>query len=390
MKRILILSLAGLGLLTSGLSAQSLLGTQGLGYPLEPLDARTRALGGVGIGLPATAVLPTDPAVAAFIPFPSLEMTLQPQWTTETLNGRSRSTQGTRFPLIGLAYPVFALKGAVTASVGGFMDQRWEAEEPGTAEIWGTTLPVTDRLESDGGVSSFRIGWAQRLGDKLAIAAGVGVHAGSVTRTFTRVLDSVPSGIQVVPYTSSRRWQYSGLTASGGFRWEPSLFFRAGGSVIWSSDLKARPEGDSEGDRASYPLPTEVRLGATGILTSDLALTLGVSYADWKSSSDGLESATVVGTVWSYGGGVEWAGWGLGSRVFPLRVGFRRADLPFTYAGAAPRETTFSGGIGLNLTRPEDVIVGTVDLAMERGHRDAGALSESFWRGTVTFRVGSW
>ena len=60
MKRSLLLLALGFWALPQGVGAQSPFGVQGLGLPLEPLDARARALGGTGIGLMGSSVLPTD------------------------------------------------------------------------------------------------------------------------------------------------------------------------------------------------------------------------------------------------------------------------------------------------------------------------------------------
>ena len=49
----------------SQLEAQSLVARAGLGLPVEPLDARSRAMGGAGIGLSGAYLLATDPAAAA-------------------------------------------------------------------------------------------------------------------------------------------------------------------------------------------------------------------------------------------------------------------------------------------------------------------------------------
>ena len=86
---------------------------------------------------------------------------------------------------------------------------------------------------------------------------------------------------------------------------------------------------------------------------------------------------------------MEWAGPRLGVRNFPIRLGMRKTDLPFTFDGENPTERVWSGGIGLNLLPPQVGVMGAIDVALERGTRDAGSLSESFWRATMTFRVGS-
>ena len=110
---------------------------------------------------------------------------------------------------------------------------------------------------------------------------------------------------------------------------------------------------------------------------------LAVFAASLPKSGQWMES------VKSFGGGVEWAGPTWGSRNFPVRFGMRRSDLPFTFDGDNPSERVFSGGIGLNLVPRETGLVGAIDLAVEKGTREGGSLSESFWRMSVTFRVGS-
>ncbi len=84
---------------------------------------------------------------------------------------------------------------------------------------------------------------------------------------------------------------------------------------------------------------------------------------------------------------MEWRGLTRGFRTFPLRVGYRRAQLPFLFDGETPVERLAAAGIGLELFRYEDTVLGGLDLALERGDRRAGSLSEQFWRGTMTIRV---
>jgi hypothetical protein len=249
-------------------------------------------------------------------------------------------------------------------------------------------VPVTDVFKSEGGVSSIQLGWAQGLGDDFSLGFGIGTRIGSVTRRFTRQIDA-EEVTGVIPFLKGGEWQYSGFSASAGFQWDPIAAVRLGGSVHWSGDLEAEPQFDTEGGTATFDMPTEFRFGASGILTPRLALSLGFSYADWKASGDFLQEGDVVGPVWTYGGGLEWAGLQMGSRTFPIRIGFKNSDLPFTFEGEAPSETLFSGGIGLNLVPAGAGFVGGVDIALERGRREGGSLSESFWRASLTFRVGS-
>jgi len=388
MTRALILALLGLASLSPALAGQSLFGSQGLGMLVEPLDARARALGTLGVGLLGPSLSPTDLASAAGIYLPSAQVTLQPQWVDGELAGQPISNQGTRFPQMGLAYPVPSLGGTALLHIESFLDQRWEVRETSIQEFRGIPVPVNDMFKSVGGNSTFRLGWAQRVGDDLSLGVGVGARMGSVTRSFLRVIDG-GDVFEVVPFSTGGEWQYSGLTTSLGFQWDPVQSLRLGGTVNWSGDLQAKPTELTDGDPVSFDLPTEFRFGASGILTPRLAMFLGFSFADWKPTNEFLEPEAIAGSVWSYGGGVEWAGPRLGVRNFPIRFGIRKSDLPFTFQGENPTEKVLSGGIGLNLMPPQVGLVGAIDLALERGTRDAGSLSESFWRATVTFRVGS-
>jgi len=368
--------------------AQSLFGSQGLGMLLEPLDARARGLGSVGVGLLGPSLHPADLAAAARIYLPSGQLTLQPQWVDVDLAGETLSTRATRFTQMGLAYPVPSLSGTAVLQIGSFLDQRWVVEESSTQEFRGEEVAVNDVFRSDGGVSTVELGWAQRMGETLSLGVGLGSRIGSVSRSFQRIIEAEEAG-DVVPFRTGGEWRYSGLLASLGFQWDAGRSLRLGGSVTWSQDLEAKPTESTDGEAASFDLPTEFRLGATGVLTPRLAASAGFSYANWTSSGDALGAEAVTGAVLSYGGGLEWAGPVWGIRNFPIRLGFRRSDLPFTFEGEDPTETAFTGGIGLNLVPAQTGLVGAIDLGVERGKREAGSLSESFWKASITFRVGS-
>jgi len=388
MKRAILFALVGLAISSSGLAGQSLFGTQGLGLPAEPLDGRARALGSMGVGLLGPSLSPLDIAAAARIYLPTAQLTLQPQWIDGELNGQSLTTKGTRFPQMSLAYPLLGVGGTAVLHIGTNFDQRWEVETSSDEEVLGSVVPVTDRLASDGGISTFQLGWAQRLGDRLSLGVGVGSRIGSVTRTFTRIVDAGDLAT-IIPYVTSGEWRYSGLTASLGFQWDPLPQLRLGGSAAWSGTLEAEPRGETEGSSTDFDVPTEFRLGASGILTPRLALHVGFSFADWQDPEGSLDPGTLVGSVKSFGIGMEWACPTVGPRNFPIRLGMKRSDLPFTFEGETPSENVFTGGIGLNLMPPQSGLIGAIDLAFERGTREAASLSESFWRASVTFRVGS-
>jgi hypothetical protein len=371
--------------------AQSILGTQGLGFPLEPMDARSRALGSVGTGLFGGSLTPLDPAASTGLLIPTANLTLQPYWSDGAMNGEVVEGQGMRFPLLGLTYPVGALNGMVSLTYGGYMDQRWEVSVQDTEEVAGQTILLTNLYRSEGGISTLRLGWAQRVGRTLALSVGVGYHTGSVTRTYLRAFDSISVGTsQIKAFSDGGKWKYGGPTGSLGAVWDPVELLRLSGSLTWHGTLEAEPSDATKGMAANYELPLEYRVGASGVLTPRLSLTVGMSYSDWAPSPEGLEQGAVVGSVMSFGGGLEWQGSWIGSRTLPLRLGFRRSDLPFKLDGEDPTETVFSGGLGLNLTQADQFVLAGIDFGLEKGNRETANFSEDFWRGTITFRVSGW
>lgn len=387
--RPLLLALA-LALVLPGarVDAQSLSGIGGLGFPLEPVDARARGMGSLGVGLFGPSLLPGDPAVAQALTVPMVTATFQPSWTTGTLGDEVLEHRTARFPLLGIAYPVGGTGGMATLTFGGFMDQNWAVTHAHTLDLAGTSVPAVDSMRSDGGISTLRLGWAHRLRDGLSVAATVGSHVGSVRRTFVRALDSASVGADVQRYRNESQWRFTGPTASAGVSWDPSDLVRVAGSVTWSGTLRADATEDTGAPDQEFDLPTKLRVGASGSLSSRLSVNVGASYADWSAAADGLgEGVAASGGTWSYGGGLEWDGPVWTGRNFPLRLGYRHTDMPFRFQGAEVAESTWSGGLGLNLLQAEDLPLARFDVSVEWGDRDAGPLSESFTRASLTIRV---
>jgi hypothetical protein len=70
-----------------------------------------------------------------------------------------------------------------------------------------------------------------------------------------------------------------------------------------------------------------------------------------------------------------------------MAVGYRSTQHPFSFLGEQVSETAITGGIGMHLASSEEIPLAQVHVGLERGTRDAGPSSESFFRTTVTFRV---
>ena len=371
------------------LLAQSLIGSQGLGIPLEALDGRSRAIGSVGIGLFGGAVLPTDPARASRITVPSISVTIQPSRGAATIGDQSVPIEGTRFPLLALSYPVRNY-GVATLSYGGLLEQNWKAERTLRLVQEQDSIDVADTYESDGSVGAARIGFARALAGGFSVAANLGFHTGTQVRSFSRTIGVVEEddGVSGDRFRERGRWEMTGTTFGLGAMWDFREFLRISGSFTWSGDLRATPVGQTEGGEASFELPTEFRVGASAMLTPVVAATLGFGRSNWTPSESGA-GAAARGAVTTFGGGMEWSGMGLFGRGLPVRVGYRRAELPFSIDASTPTESGFAAGFGWNLLETEDLIIAAFDFSYERGTRATDSISESFSRYTFSFRASS-
>ena len=374
-------------------SAQSLLNGAGLGVPTDPLDARTRALGGVGIGLQGSAILGSDPAAAARFLLPTLIITAQPTWVDYTReSGDAGTFQGTRFPNMGIAYPLFNA-GVVTFSFESFLDQRYQAQRPVMLDLGEGTVEATDRFSSTGGVSQIRLGFAKGVARNVRIGVSAGRYTGSITRRLERLFPAPSdssSATQVERYQSGGLWTYSGYAFTGGASISLGSIAEATGSFTWSTSLNATPSIDTEGAKRSYGLPLQLRLGATALLAPGLALTAGYTTADWSVVDDDLLEGASTGRANSFGVGLELSRARFFAREMPLRFGYRKSDLPFALGAGSATESVWAGGIGLRLSQIGDLVRAGVDVAVEKGDRVESTLKESFWRATLSVKVSGY
>jgi hypothetical protein len=362
-------------------AAQSLFSGGGLGMTAEPLEARSRALGGVQVGLPGWQISMVDPAGAAGLVLPSITATLQP---SSIQPEGELSGGGSRFPLVGVSYPFG--RHVVSLQFGSFLDQQWEVRAERSIELGAGSANVLDLLTSDGGIGQVRVGWAAPVTPSLFLGANVGSYVGSVERRFSREVSQPGQQVQLEPFIASNRWRASGPVATAGVIWNPSTLFRLSGAVEWSGDLSMDPQS-GDGSERNYPMAMSLRGGGTFMLAPGLLLTLGVTAADWSETGAALEDGGVRDRAWTYGGGVEWTRASLRGRPMPIRVGYGSRQFPFHFDGEAVDESSFSAGFGLNLADIETIPTARIDVSVERGSRTAASLSEEFWRGAISIRL---
>ena len=133
---------------------------------------------------------------------------------------------------------------------------------------------------------------------------------------------------------------------------------------------------NSTGQTATTPLPTQLGLSARIATVPGVFLSGVAQYAGWHAANADLLVAGKDGArdTWAFGVGLE----ALSTSVFglrtPLRLGYRRRQLPFLSLGQGIDEWAAGGGFGLSFARDRT----TLDVAFERGRRETGAERESF------------
>ena len=366
-------------------SAQSFLGARGLGVPVGAVDARAAALGNLGIGLGGVEVSANDPATWARLVLPTVSITMQPTWGEFDVDEQAGNSRATRFPLVGIGYPVSRARGVVTLSLAGHLEQRWVAERQSKVILNETEVDVEDRFTADGGTSVIRLGWAQRLGSRFAFGVAAGTYVGRLEEVFDRELDSLAVGGEVYSFLEENRWRYSGHTVTAGFSADPAELLHVAGAVEWSLDLKEAPQGETVGE-SLYSIPPRFSGGATGRLSPRLHLNASAVHQDW-SSAEGFGEGVVSQRKWSFGAGLEWLAVDGLTRSLPVRFGYRQLAAPFRYDADDPLESIWSLGVGFNLVKSGDQRFGWMDVALERGARTSEPLAERFWRATVSVGV---
>ena len=390
----LLLALAVLAAPATG-AAQSITSVRGLGYPLLPTDARTDALGGLGIGLQGFAVPLTNPASTAGVLRPGGLVSFVTTERALSMGEQSNEIGTTRFPLIRVLYPVGDV--VLSAGYGGYLDQSWGLVLEGEQVLADGTIRYEDVVESTGGIGQFELGAALPLGNRFAIGASIGAHTGGQRLTYRRSFDTTSVAL-LQPYNEEMAWQYSGLLAKVGARWDPVDLLRVGLSVAWSGTLSA----DSTGGRAvsrEIDLPLQVAGGVSAYLAPGLLAAASGRWSDWSvarapARNPFVDATTPAVDTWEFGGGLEWDDPESRSvRSFPIRLGFQYRELPFALGDEAPTEWVVGGGVGMRVGTNAASPAARVDLSIQRGERTAGGsatvaeLSEEMWRVAISIAL---
>lgn len=367
-------------------SAQSLFATRGLGVPVAPVDARSAALGGIGVGLLGFHTSLVNPAELAGLSRRGVSAALQPVSTSIDVEGAEDGTSGTRFPMVSVLYPM-SPRLVLSLGYGGYLDQTWGVLSQSEQVINDETVTVNDLLRSTGGIAQMRLSGAYSLSPTFAIGVAAGLLAGNVDRLAVRTFDDEGGDIRF--FEERRRWRYSAPIAAAGFRWDAASRIRLAASVMTGTDLEARSDDEGAEDR-DYGAPLELTAGASLRLAPLLMVTAGGGLSRVPATT----GTTVSSETMRVGGGLEYQGLRSGLRTYPIRLGARWSQLPYHMEGESQAtEFGLSGGLGFRLGDPMDPAA-VADFSVERATRsglEGGVVSdgvtEELWRFTFSLSL---
>ena len=372
--------------LAPALAAQMPATGLGLGYPVPPLDARSAALGGTGLGLLGGSLSGRNPADLRGFRQPTLGLTYAPEAIEVETPGSSQKTGRSRVAIVQAAVPIRSWTVGLGFAAG--LDQDWGVRLQDTLRSSFGTYPYYERREHDGGVSAVTLAVAREIG-RFSLGIDGSVLTGSLRQSFSRDFEpSLEDPENTIGIAGGEaRFSWSGFRIRGGAGTQLGSRVRLSGVIGWSTDLTAtRDTAGSDPAKYDFDMPFEWAIGGSAQITTGLLATAAVGYSDWGATNGDLESASSADVLW-YGVGVEYVGLELFGAGLPLRAGVRRTDLPFFLVGTEQLvETAGTFGVGLEVGGG----LASFDIAVELGTRgdfEASLVQENFRRLSISMAL---
>lgn len=371
MRRLLIPAaavLASAALLPVVAHAQGTVSAQGLGYP--PGQLSTWALGTGGAVAELDPSTPLNPAAITSASATTLFVHYAPESRRITVGGASDDSRLSRFPLMGAVLPV-GRRGYVGLAASSLLDRSWATVRTYPSQVGGEGTVET--FQSTGGITDIRAAGAWSVTPRLHVGVGGHVLTGDNRLIVSRIdHDKIDANFE-----QKSEVTYTGLAASAGVVWAPSRVISVGLSGQVGGEVRAKL-ADSVIATATSP----ARAGATVRVAAISGATFS-ARAEWNgwSSLQGLgRDGFQAMDTWGYGVGADIVGPAILQTPVTLRLGAQRRELPFPVVGVQPKETAFSGGLGVPLARGRVLL----DLAAQRASRSVVVAKETAW----TYGIG--
>ncbi len=370
-RRLLVYGLALAAALPLPLAAQnSAYGVLGIGFPARQAAVAARAVGGGSVAFDPES--PLNPAAPARL----TRVTVAASWATEfrsyTAGGVSAAgLRATTFPLLLIGGSLGRSRFGYSVGYAGYAERTFDVTASDQVLVGGQPVDVVDRVSSKGGITDVRaaLSWSPLS----TVSVGVAGHILG-GRTKSRVLRQF-SDASLRPFADSVDEGFSGLGMSVGILTAPV-------STLW---LAAAVRIDTRLERSQSSTVTEdVDLPVS--LTGGLQYTPHPAFrfsgtATWRTWSDAAPDLAPLGRgvafdTWEVGVGVEIGGPQSGLSKFPLRLGVRWAQLPFSANAEQPREIDLAMGSAMSMAGGR----ANLDFSLERVLRDGGNAKERVWQ----------
>jgi hypothetical protein len=363
MTRSLGMALAGFLAATPVAAQSSQFGVRGLGLLQRPISVRAHGTAGAFALFDAESAF--NPASIGAVSFLSANFQTVQGWRKSENPAGTASARDNRYPGVFVAGPIGGTPFSLALSASGFTDRNFVLGSRDTLTLRGVPVEVFDTLSSQGGLSDLRaaVAWRQ----SRAVQWGLGLHL----VTGSNRIESRRSFADSSYVSADERFTYSflGFGASAGVVVRPATFLTLAGMVRTDDRLRTERDSISIG---STELPITVSGGARLQIGDQFMLAGGAVFRNWSVASDDLVAQGGTGSVNAseVSLGFEYLTDPRRPSHRPIRVGVRRATLPFPLRpGDKTTETAVSIGTSLRFVNER----AGFDLAVQRLWRKGGA-----------------
>jgi hypothetical protein len=274
----------------------------------------------------------------------------------------------TRFPYAIAGGPIPSSNFTLAVSYSSYLDRTYDLSAADSVGLRGSRVAVTDRIASDGGVADVRgaLAWSDRS-HHLSLGIGAHLFSGSAKLLATRQFSD----------SAYRTYNEQGEEQMGSAGVSVGALVRVGSAIHLAAAARAENNLSLTIDStevAQVHLPMALTGGLMISPSDALRWATTVTFQNWSRAR--VDSATIGGAVfdtWEVGSGLEL---GAGSALFPLRVGARYSQLPFSPSTTQAHELAFSAGTGRAFAHGR----GLLDATVERVLRDGAGVTERAWQ----------
>ena len=361
------LALVATALAASGLRGQGNLSTQGFGYPVGGVSAKSAGAGGAFAEF--DAVSSRNPAALPAWGRPGLYVQYDPEFRSVSLGSATERSTVPRFGALAISFAAGA-RTVVGLSSHTFLDRTWATQTRSFSRLGGDSVPFSENFRSSGAIQDSRLGVSYAVAARLIVGAGLHVYSGENRLNLVRQFDdSLRFGTLRRDLTLS----YSGTGVSAGFVLTPVRWISLAASARQGGTIRLRILDTLQSDAR---VPNRYGFAARLDAIPGLSLAVSADHQEWSRLNGLGTAAATARDAWEYAAGVQFSGQRARTSAWSYSLGYRQRDLPFLANGLPVTEKGVSAGTSIPIAGPRAAL----DVALQRATRDApGTARERAW-----------